>query len=71
MIDTRSYAALDTLKDGKAVAVRAIRANDRDAVARGFGALDREAIYTRPFTYKKELTDAELRQLTEAGSRMS
>ena len=60
MIDTRSYAAFDTLKDGTAVAVRAIRADDREAIADAFGALDREAIYTRFFTYKKELTDTEL-----------
>ena len=33
MIDTRSYAAFDTLKDGTAVTVRAIRADDREAIA--------------------------------------
>ncbi len=65
MIDTRSYAALDTLKDGTAVAVRAIRADDRDAIAQAFGALDRESVYTRFFTYRKQLTEVELRQLTD------
>ena len=30
-----------------------------------FAALDRESIYTRFFTHKKELTETELRQLTE------
>ena len=65
MIDTRSYAAFDILKDGTAVAVRTIRADDREAIAGAFEDLDRESVYTRFFTYKKELTEEELRQLTE------
>ena len=65
MIDTRNYAASGTLKDGTMVTVRAIRAADRDALLAAFAALDRESIYTRFFTHKKELTETELRQLTE------
>jgi RimJ/RimL family protein N-acetyltransferase len=65
MIDTRNYAASDTLKDGTMVTVRAIRAADREALVVAFAALDRESIYTRFFTHKKELTATELRQLAE------
>ena len=65
MIDTRNYSAPDTLKDGTPVTVRAIRAGDREAIAAAFAELDRDSIYTRFFTYKKQLTEAELRQLTD------
>jgi RimJ/RimL family protein N-acetyltransferase len=65
MIDTRNYSAPDKLKDGTPVTVRAIRADDRAAIAAAFAELDRDSIYTRFFTYKKQLTEAELRQLTE------
>ncbi len=65
MIDTRTYSAPDKLKDGTPVTVRAIRAGDRDAIAAAFSKLDRNSVYTRFFSYKKQLTEAELRQLTE------
>ena len=65
MIDVRNYGAPETLKDGTPVMVRAIRAGDRQAVLDAFGNLDRESVYTRFFTFKKSLTDADLRQLTE------
>ena len=65
MIDTRTYSAPDKLKDGTPVTVRAIRAGDRDAIAAAFAELDRDSVYTRFFSYKKQLTEAELRQLTE------
>ena len=39
--------------------------DDREAIAAAFADLDRESVYTRFFTYKKQLTEAELRQLTE------
>ena len=65
MIDTRHYSAPDKLKDGTPVTVRTIRADDRDAIATAFAELDRDSVYTRFFSYKKELTEAELRQLTE------
>jgi RimJ/RimL family protein N-acetyltransferase len=68
MIDTQNYAASDVLRDGAPVTVRAIRADDREALIAAFAALDHESIYTRFFTYKKELTEDELMQLTEVDS---
>ncbi len=65
MIDTRTYSEPDKLKDGTPVTVRAIRAGDREAIAAAFAELDPDSVYTRFFTYKKQMTDAELRQLTE------
>jgi RimJ/RimL family protein N-acetyltransferase len=65
MIDTRNYAVLDRLNDGTPVVVRSIRAQDREAIAAAFRSADPQSIYMRFFTYKKQLTEAELRQLTE------
>lgn len=60
MIDPRTYAAAETLKDGTAVTVRALRADDREHVAQAVRRLDRESVYLRLFGYRKELTEAGL-----------
>ena len=65
MADPRDYLAHDVLKDGTEVTVRAIRREDRANVLETFKGLDREAVYRRFFSPKKELSDAELKQLTE------
>jgi RimJ/RimL family protein N-acetyltransferase len=62
---TARYLALDDLKDGTQVIVRGIGNDDRDGVLSAFSKLDRESIYTRFFTFKRELTEPELRQLTD------
>jgi RimJ/RimL family protein N-acetyltransferase len=64
VIDVQNYAAAETLKDGAPATVRTIRAEDRQAVFDAFGKLDRDSVYTRFFSFKKSLTDAELDQLT-------
>jgi RimJ/RimL family protein N-acetyltransferase len=63
--DVQNYVASETLKDGTPVTIRAIRPTDGSSILDVFEAVDRESIYTRFFAYKKELTDAELRQITE------
>jgi len=64
-MDPRHYVATETLKDGTLVTVRAIRLDDADAVVKAFNNLDRESVYRRFFSPKKELTDDELAQLTD------
>jgi hypothetical protein len=63
-LDARSYAASETLKDGTAVTVRAIRPGDAGAILQAFRGLDRESVYRRFFNPKKGLSPAELEQLT-------
>ena len=60
MIDPRDYVAAETLKGGLAVTVRALRPSDRERVARAVQQLERESIYFRLFSYRKELTEAGL-----------
>ena len=65
MIDPRIYQATESLKDGTPVLVRAIRHDDKAAILAAFKSLDPESVYTRFFTYKKGLSDAELGQITD------
>jgi RimJ/RimL family protein N-acetyltransferase len=63
MIDARHFAVEDTLRNGEAVAIRAVRPDDRDRVAKAFRQLDPGSIYTRFFAFKSELSAAELAQI--------
>ena len=64
-MDPRDYVASETLKDGTLVTVRAIRRKDADALLKAFKSLDGESVYRRFFSAKKDLTPAELEQLTD------
>jgi RimJ/RimL family protein N-acetyltransferase len=65
MNDECRYAANEILRNGMRVTIRAVRPGDRDRIVAAFRKLDPESIYTRFFTYKDELTDAELTHFTE------
>jgi GNAT superfamily N-acetyltransferase len=47
----------ETLKGGLAVTIRLLRADDRQKIASAIGQLDRDSIYFRLFSYRKELTE--------------
>jgi GNAT superfamily N-acetyltransferase len=64
VVDPGNYSANDKLKDGTKVTVRAIRHDDGPAILEAFNQLDAESIYRRFFSPKKELSDAELKELT-------
>ena len=63
--DPRHYVVADTLKDGTAITIRAIRRDDSGRVLEAFTNLDPESIYTRFFSPKRGLTDLELKQFTD------
>lgn len=65
MIDARNYRASGVLTDGTPVTIRAIRPDDRPSILQSFAGLDRESVYTRFFTYKKQLTSNELTHITD------
>ena len=65
MGDLRSYHAVEQLKNGMAVTVRAIRPDDKDRITEAFRNLDRESVYTRFFGFKRELTQEDLKTATE------
>ncbi len=60
MTDTHGFARAETLRNGLAVTIRELRADDRERIAKAIRQLDRESIYTRLFSYRTELTVAGL-----------
>ena len=64
-IDARTYSQRDRLLDGRPVLVRAIRPEDKAMLREGFRRLSPQSVYLRFFQAKKELSEAELRYLTE------
>jgi len=64
-MDPRTYSRRETLKDGTAVTVRSIRPADNNSLLEAFKGMDQESVYRRFFSPKKELSPAELEQLTD------
>ena len=60
MNDPRDFMCADTLRNGLAVTIRHLRADDRERIANAVRQLDRESIYTRLFSYRRELTESGL-----------
>ncbi len=54
------------LRDGTPVRIRFARADDRPRLEAAFAGLDRQTIYTRFFSFRKGLTDAEFERLEAA-----
>jgi GNAT superfamily N-acetyltransferase len=63
--NVRGYAAAETLKDGTAVTVRAIRPDDRERLGAAFGKLEPGSVYTRFFSHRGQPSDEELRAACE------
>ena len=57
--------ARDVLRDGTAVTIRAIGPADQESLAAFHGRLSVESVYFRFFEFKRHLTPADLRYLTE------
>lgn len=64
-IDARNYSQQERLLDGRPVLVRAIRPDDKSHLREGFLRLSPQSVYQRFFQAKKELSESELRYLTE------
>jgi RimJ/RimL family protein N-acetyltransferase len=60
MSDGSGGAATETLRNGLVVTIRELRPEDRDRIAAAVRGLDRESIYMRLFSYRRELTEAGL-----------
>ncbi len=60
MADPQGLLCTETLRNGLAVTIRDLRADDRERIARAIRQLDAESIYTRLFSRRTELTEAGL-----------
>jgi hypothetical protein len=65
MLDAASYDENEVLKNGIAVTIRAVRADDKGRISEAFRNLEAESIHARFFHHKKSLTEAELKAATE------
>ena len=65
MIDARHYAVRDTLRDGTAILIRALRPDDGPRLAEAFSQLEAESVFTRFFGSKAGLTEADYRLIRE------
>jgi len=52
-MDARNYSVEETLKNGTAVRIRGVRADDKKRISEAFRNLENESIYKRFFQYKK------------------
>jgi GNAT superfamily N-acetyltransferase len=60
MNSPREYLVSDVLKDDTRVTIRAIRPDDRNRFLEAFRLLEKDSIYTRFFSPRNDLSDAEL-----------
>ena len=65
MVDARKHYVESMLRDGRAIVIRAVKAEDRDRIRTAFSKLEWQTIYTRYFAYKETLSEAELKEITE------
>jgi RimJ/RimL family protein N-acetyltransferase len=63
--DPRDYQVTSELRNGTAVTIRHVRADDRDRMARAFRNLERDTVYTRFFRYVSDVTEAQLTRATQ------
>jgi len=60
MTGALNFTRVETLRNGLVVTIRSLSAEDREKIAAAIRHLDRESIYMRLFSYRSELTEAEL-----------
>jgi GNAT superfamily N-acetyltransferase len=59
MVKAATYAAVETLRDGRRVDIRALRPDDRSALLAAVGRTSPESLYRRFFTVKRGFTEQE------------
>jgi RimJ/RimL family protein N-acetyltransferase len=64
--DPSQFRQVSVLRDGRPVLIRAARTDDRERLVTAFQGLDRQTIYTRYFSFRKNFSETELKRLEEA-----
>ena len=60
-----AFSQVTTLRDGTPVTIRVMRPDDRDRIVAAFNKLEPGSIYTRFFSYRKEIPDATFERIKE------
>jgi GNAT superfamily N-acetyltransferase len=66
MLEKESYIFQEILRDGTPVTLKAAHPQDGPKIRRAFQNLRRETVYTRFFGFKSDVSDAELKRITDA-----
>ncbi|HEX4234698.1 MAG TPA: GNAT family N-acetyltransferase [Caldimonas sp.] len=61
--DDHHFSASAALRDGTPVTIRVMRPDDKERLAAAFGKLDSMSVYTRFFSFRKELPERSLERL--------
>jgi GNAT superfamily N-acetyltransferase len=59
MQELSSYSAIETLRDGRSIEVRALRPEDRDDLVAAVGQVSAQSLYRRFFTVRRKFTENE------------
>ena len=59
MVDAANYSAVETLRDGRQVEIRAFKPNDRADLEAAVGRTSTQSLYRRFFTVKRSFSDRE------------
>jgi GNAT superfamily N-acetyltransferase len=59
MLDAANYSAVETLRDGRQVEIRAFRSGDRDDLLAAVGRTSAQSLYRRFFTVKRSFSERE------------
>ena len=59
MLDAANYSAVETLRDGRQVEIRAFRSGDRDDLLAAVGRTSAQSLYRRFFTAKRSFSERE------------
>jgi GNAT superfamily N-acetyltransferase len=59
MLDPANYSAVETLRDGRQVEIRAFRPGDRDDLLAAVGRTSAQSLYRRFFTVKRSFSERE------------
>jgi len=60
MTDPRDFAVGETLRNGAALTIRALRPDDRERLRAAYAQLSPTTLYLRTFGHRKDLSEAEL-----------
>src|ERR1700754_3737579 len=59
MLDAVAYSAVETLRNGRRIEIRAFRSSDKEALESAVGRTSALSLYRRFFTIKREFTERE------------
>jgi GNAT superfamily N-acetyltransferase len=60
MIEPASYSAIQTLREGRKIEIRALRPQDRDGLTSAVARVGKESLYRRFFAGKREFSEKEV-----------